>query len=153
MKKVIFITLLLLFTLVSYSPANPMLLGEPAEDTDYYYINIDEYDTYVAPATNYLFAYDIYDLADGVHKVGITTWHEKWGEGACVIFNLKVRSNKNWKWFTIEKIPTPDDPYYDDRFLEPFEIKVKRPLSKTLSIPEGEGESSSGGCFINNLIC
>lgn len=131
MKKVI-ITLLLLFALVVPSLANPLLLAEPLEDTDYYYITIDGEYTYVAAAEDYLFIYDLYELSDATHQVEITGWHEERGGGHTIIFNVKVRSNKNWKWFTIEKIPTPNDPYYDDRFLEPLELKLERPISRWL---------------------
>jgi len=142
-------TILLIFILTTSCFANPYLLAEPIEDVDYYFISIDDTYEYVQPSMDYLFLYNLNNLQDGLYKIGVIGFHEKWGEGQNITFNLKIKSNKNWKWLTIEKIPNPDDKYYDDRFTEPLEIKVKNQL--TVPVPEVVS-SSNGGCFINSIF-
>ena len=87
MMKILTLILLLLIT-VSIAFANPFLIAEPLEDTDYYFISIDGVETYVAPSMDFLFLYSISDLMDGTHEIDVVPYHEEWGEGQCVTFNI-----------------------------------------------------------------
>lgn len=136
------LTLILFFSLAGSSVANPLLVGESLENTDYYYLNIDDAETQVIPYENDLFKYDLVDTPDGVHVVKITGWHETLGEGQCVIFNINVESDDEWRRFIIERVPAPSDPYYDYRFSGPQEVKIKQP-----TLPDPPGAT----CFIGAL--
>lgn len=142
-------TILLIFILTTFSFANPYLLADPIEDVDYYFIQINDVYEYVQPSMDDLFLYNLNNLEDGLYKIGVIPFHEEWGEGQNITFNLRIRSNKNWKWLTIEKIPDPNDKYYDDRFIEPLEIKVKNQSTAPVPITSS---SNGGGCFINSIF-
>ena len=135
--------------MATFSFANPYLLADPIEDVDYYFIQINDEYEYVELSMDDLFLYNLNNLEDGLYKIGVIPFHEEWGEGQNITFNLRIRSNKNWKWLTIEKIPDPNDEYYDDRFIEPLEIKVKN--QSTVPVPI-TASSNGGGCFINSIF-
>lgn len=156
MKSIVF-TLIFLICAVGICFANPFVVASPIENNvEYYVINIDGQDEYLPVDWDMNFIYDMgYLQNDKRYSCGIRAGNDE-GESPPLKFIIERKSNKNWVFFTIEKIPElVNDPYYNSRFVDDeLYIKIRidyvMPSGDPLSNdPTQSSSSGGGGCFIS----
>jgi hypothetical protein len=101
--------------------ANPFLAAIPMEDNvKYYVITIDGMDEYVPADFNMNFLYQLgYLKEDRDYLCELKAGNED-GECPPIKFIVERKSNRNWIFYTIKKIPNEviEDPLYNERFVD-----------------------------------
>jgi hypothetical protein len=163
MNKIIIFTLILICVAVNCF-ANPFVAASPLENNvKYYVIKIDGQDEYIPANWDMNFLYDMgYLKYDKKYSCELKAGNDE-GESPPLKFFIVRKSNKNWVFFSIQKIPEEviNDPYYNDRFIEE-ELYIK--INRDYVMPSGDPLSSDplnpitpssggggGGCFINTV--
>jgi len=160
MKGIIFTMLFYLLTCITCF-ANPFLTAVPMENNvEYYVLNVDGADEYIPPSFDMNFLYELGLFKQDKDYICELRAGNIEGECPPVRFVINRKSNKNWIFFTIVKIPEEalKDPSYNERFIDE-ELSLKVNISdititgdKQMLTPDGTAPlGRSGGndaCFI-----